>query len=345
LLFRLFTTKVYGYFLGILWKFFPRGSVFSQTNTLNKMFVPDLPRSSLTSLIVQPANACESVVEEFAGNLDSIAMVIQGKIGNHDSFSVKSIYEYSRLFPKATLILSTWVDAPADVVTKLQLDGILVILNEYPPIPGFGNFNYQMKSTKEGLLFAKKLGFKIAIKVRSDQRITSIHALDYMRIYLENNILPTNSGGQNKRLGFISLDSFAFRLYGLSDMLHFGDIDDLLTYWSGEEDLRDKNEMNLSGTLREYSSSQICEVRLFVNFLKAYSWDLKWTLEDYWCAVAERCIVIDSTSIKLYWPKYSVLENKWDDSSAVKYTQISNAFWMRAREGTLLPNDSILDQY
>jgi len=311
----------------------------------NRLFVPELPRDSLSSVVVHPSHSCQIVVDQFASSLSSFAIVVQGKIGGADSFEIESIYLYRRLFPKATIVLSTWKDAPADQVEKLREDGVHVLVNDYPSYAGFGNFNLQMKTSRQGLLLAKKLGFKFAIKVRSDQRITSIHAIDYMRSYLHRTPLTSGKSLQNARLGFISLDSFAFRVYGLSDMLQFGDIDDLLTYWNGEEDLRVASELNLAGNLREYNASVICEVRLFSNFLAVNSWDLKWTLEDYWNALAECCIIIDSKSIDLFWPKYSILENKWPDSLGVKYTQITNAFWIRLSETSLYPNESILDEY
>ena len=337
--------KLYGFVLSLLWKFFPRGSVFTQMAVLNRLFIPELPKDSLSSVVVRPSNSSRIFVDQFASGLSSFAIVVQGKIREADSFEIESIYIYRKLFPQATIIVSTWVDSPADLVEKLRAAGVHVLLNDYPSYAGFGNFNLQMKTSREGLLLAKNLGFRFAIKVRSDQRITSIHAIDYMRAYLQKAPLTSGKTTQNSRLGFISLDSFAFRIYGLSDMLHFGDIDDLLTYWSGEEDSRVASELDLAGNLREYSESGICEVRLFSSFLASNSWNLQWTLEDYWNAVVECCIIIDSSSIDLFWPKYSILENKWHDSLGVKYTPITNAFWMRIGETSLHPNESILDQY
>ncbi len=345
LLKKLFMTKVYGFALGFLWKFFPKGTQISQMELLNKIFAPEIPRNSFTSLLVRSTSVSDESVDQFASQLDSVAIVIQGKIEISDSFAVNSLYEYLRLFPKATLILSTWVDVSAALVSKLRKDGIHVILNEYPESFGFSNFNLQMKSTREGLLLAREMGFSTVVKVRTDQRISSVHALDYMYKYLSRNPLESTSGPQKKRMGFISLDSFAYRIYGLSDMLHFGHVDDLLTYWSGDEDPRNANELNFTGSLRDYSVSRFGEVRLFANFLEATSWDLKWTLHDYWRAVAQRCIVIDSSSIDLIWLKYSLFEYKWIEQMDMKYTMITNSFWARMGDSSVIPNETIVDSH
>ena len=46
-----------------------------------------------------------------------------------------------------------------------------IIKNSKPDYSGIANINFQIESTKNGILKAKKLGLKYCLKTRTDQRI------------------------------------------------------------------------------------------------------------------------------------------------------------------------------
>jgi hypothetical protein len=79
------------------------------------------------------------------------------------------------------------------------------------------------------------------------------------------------------------------------------------------------------------------------NFLATTGWNIQWTLENYWAACVERFIVVDASSVDLYWPKYSIKEERWKNYLyPVSHQEIDFAFWMSLRSG-LKGHERILD--
>ena len=78
---------------------------------------------------------------------------------------------------------------------------------------------------------AKRLGATHVVKTRSDQRAYNPSLLSYLYNLLQ--VFPVNAGEkiQKSRIIGTSLNTFKHRIYGLSDMFLFGEIDDLLLYW------------------------------------------------------------------------------------------------------------------
>lgn len=89
--------------------------------------------------------------------MDKIAIVIQGASTNVEE--QKSAWTKF----KEDIIFSTWVGSES----YYNSDDI-VIYNELPTDSGPMNINYQIKSTLSGLKKAKDLGYKYALKLRSD---------------------------------------------------------------------------------------------------------------------------------------------------------------------------------
>lgn len=68
-----------------------------------------------------------------------------------------------------------------------------------------------------------------------------------------------------------SLNTFLYRIYGISDMFMFGHIEDMLLYWSPEFDSRNPAavEKELSKSILSYSKQRICEVYFCSEFLNS----------------------------------------------------------------------------
>jgi hypothetical protein len=88
-----------------------------------------------------------------------ICVVIQGPTSNENVMKNKKCWE------GIPIIFSTWVDSDK---TAYDLDNDIVIFNEYPKEHGVGNWNLQRVSTLNGIILAKKLGYKRVLKWRSD---------------------------------------------------------------------------------------------------------------------------------------------------------------------------------
>jgi hypothetical protein len=226
--------------------------------------------------------------------------VIQGPVLSNDSFTLETIRLYKKIFPQTVIILSTWEDTSPEDIEKIQAENISIVFNKKPELPGQQNINYQIVSTRSGIARAKELGVNYVLKSRSDQRIYQPGALDFLHTLI--NFFSIKEGfKQQKRIIGMSLNTFKYRLYGLSDMFLFGHIDDLTMYWNADLDERAKgiNEPF------NYLKVALCEVYLVTKFLKNIGREVRWTLEDSWKVFAEHFCVVDESSIDIYWYKYA----------------------------------------
>lgn len=117
-----------------------------------------------------------------------------------------------------------------------------------------------------------------------------------------------------KRLVGISLGTFKYRLYGVSDMFLYGHIDDMVRYWNIPLDARidsPEEQNNVGLTWRIFSTWRVCEVYLCTEFLKSIGRDITYTLADSFQVFKDHFVVIDQAAIKLYWHKYTLNADRY----------------------------------
>jgi len=239
---------------------------------------------------------------------EDVAIVMQGPIITKDSFTYETLKIYRKRLPKTRLILSTWDDYSKDELNKFKAINVDIVENTKPDYSGIANINFQIKSTKNGIFKANELGSKYCLKTRTDQRI---YRHDFMLFFLS---LLDSFRIENKylrrRLVAVSLNTYKFRLYGISDMLMFGHIDDMLKYWNVSFDRRILKDVEVGESALEFSKARLCEVYLCTEFLKKINHCIDFTLEDYWNVLADYFCIIDSSSIDLFWFKY----DRWNEN-------------------------------
>lgn len=281
-----------------------------------------------------------------ASDTSEIAIVLQGPIEQKMDFTLESVRLYRRNFPNAKIILSTWENTSSALIQQFEGEGVVIVQSRPPHFGGIGNANFQMTSSHLGLKEAKRLGYTFALKTRTDQRILNPLALSLLKNL--STVFPLNDrtrGSQTGRILTMSFGSFAYRLYGLTDMLQFGYVDDLLQYWSGKLDDRDVNEIAEidASTPRGSARQNIVETYFCSSFLSNTGWDVRWTIEDYWNSVRERFCVVDAESLDLIWPKYSAREDRWRSyDESLSSQEIDFAFWTSI-PCLPRPNEEILD--
>ena len=238
---------------------------------------------------------------------EKVAIVMQGPIVTKDSFTYETLKIYRKRFPKISLILSTWNEYSKDELNKFKAINVEIIRNTKPDYAGISNINFQIESTKNGIFKAKELGFKYCLKTRTDQRI---YRHDFILFFLSLlDIFKIENKNLRKRLIIASLNTYKYRLYGVSDMLMFGHIDDMLKYWNVSFDKRVLKDVEMGVSALEYSKACICEVYLCTEFLKKINYCISFTLEDSWSVLANYFCVVDSKSIDLFWFKYA----RWNE--------------------------------
>ncbi|MBI5555461.1 MAG: methyltransferase domain-containing protein [Elusimicrobia bacterium] len=264
-------------------------------------------------------------------NQRRLAIVIQGPLISQNDFTLETIKIYQKHFSSAFIILSTWSDEEAAALRRFKELEVAIILNEKPAYAGVSHINFQIVSTSSGLKKAHELGAEYVLKTRTDQRMYAPNIADYL--YNITEIFPVSHGyeRQRKRIVGVSLNTFKYRMYGLSDMLIYGQLDDMLLYWEVALDERRfsdaQTQKAASTSLRSFACWRVCEVYLATEFLEKVGRTLEWTLKDSWQAFADHFCVVDREQLDLFWIKYNRLEYRW-----LGYTEIANSQEMTFRE-------------
>ena len=80
------------------------------------------------------------------------------------------------------------------------------------------------------------------------------------------------------------------------------------------------------------------------EFLKSRGVKINWTLRQSWDEIASRFIIVDSSSLDFFWPKYSYLEDRWKlDSNKENEGEFSFSTWLRILEKQIICNERYLD--
>lgn len=282
-------------------------------------------------------------------DLESLALVIQGPIVNDDDFTLETLKIYQRTFKGARIILSTWEDEAAVAVEQCEDMGITVLQNAKPEYRGESNINLQIVSALNGVRLAKACGAEHVLKLRTDQRIYGPNAADTFYAIIDT--FPVNGGWpkQKKRIVGCNLNTFKYRMYGLSDMLLFGCSDDMLTYWDVALDERRfgvDDRRRAGASLRAEAERRVCEVYLATEFLKRVGRELQWSLKDSWNAFRDHFCIVDREHLDLYWPKYSSREHRWlSYGKDQRCQELSFGEWLHlyARGESVRAPESILD--
>lgn len=145
---------------------------------------------------------------------NKICLIIQGP---SDYVNIlKQIYKNINI----TIIYSTWIGEE-----HKYNENDIVIFNKKPDEPGKQNIMLQQITTYNGLLKAKELGFKNAIKIREDCYFTNL------LLFLNNNI-DYNKLNFLYFLDYYRIDSYKNNRYKyLCDYIQIGTVDNLLKMW------------------------------------------------------------------------------------------------------------------
>jgi hypothetical protein len=285
-------------------------------------------------------------------NLEKTAVVIQGAIVRENNFTFETLLLYKKLFPNCEIIFSTWEDDLSnDDLDYIKMINITLVQNSKPIYQGHSNINFQIKSTNSAIKLAYNNGAKYILKTRSDQRIYSPDTIPFL-INLLNifNFKKTNL--QTNRIITVSLNTFKFRLYGITDMCQFGTSHDMFNYWDCEFDMRvfSQKELEMHGkTIKSYSKANFCEVYLCTSFLKKIKHEIKWTLEDSWYVYSNYFLIIDKESIDLFWNKYSHREyyrrNYYKNFNS--FEEISFKDWLNLlnKSNTIFPEEYLNNKH
>ena len=233
-----------------------------------------------------------------------IAIVMQGPILMEDDFTFETLKLYSKIFSQHQIIFSTWEDEELSHLNKIKSLPVELVLNSKPEFSGASNVNFQITSSSGGIKRAKDLNSDYVFKTRSDQRIYSKDAISVCLACLKQFPL-VNIENQIERIVSFNLNTFKYRLYGISDMNNFGNISDMEKYWCADLDTRKEEEFSETKSLKEYAMQRYAEVFFVTSFLNLIEREITWTLKDSWEVYSENFCILDVGCLDLLWKKYS----------------------------------------
>tara|TARA_B100000768_G_C11250361_1_gene363836 strand:- start:801 stop:1430 length:630 start_codon:yes stop_codon:yes gene_type:complete len=183
--------------------------------------------------------------------MNKLCLIIQGPSNN--VAIIKEKYKNINI----QLIFSTW-----EGEENKYNENDIVIFNKIPIEKGIQNVMLQQLSTYTGLLKAKKLGFKNAIKIRSDAYFTDLSS------FLKNNI-------NYNKLNFLYFLDY-HRINGpdknnnnykyLCDYIQISSIDNLLQMWNFKyEDCSYSEQLTTKHVFHSFKKEEISFIGNFLN--------------------------------------------------------------------------------
>lgn len=235
--------------------------------------------------------------------MPKIALVLQGPISTDRNFTIETVRLYKKHFPQTTIIVSTWDNTPADVLTQLKDFGITVITSVAPTVRGLGNVNLQMASTMAGLQAARDAGATFVYKTRTDQRMYGLNLNEFL-VNLIHHFPVASPYEQKCRIIASSFLSLKFVPYLITDMWQFGHIDDMLAFWGAPIDTR--TNAPIVRTIKDSMDARIAEPYLVTEYMKRLGRPVHNTLADSWGVFADHFCIVDRETLDLFWNKYDL---------------------------------------
>jgi len=251
---------------------------------------------------------------------EKFAIIIQGPLINEDNFTIETIKFYSNIYPEIPIIFSSWKRDIDKIKNEKFKKKINFISNNLPSYSGYKNINLQSVSSKNAISFAKKLGCKYVLKTRSDIRIYSLDFKDYLIDLIKFYKINKSVNLRQKERIITTSFTLRYRLYGISDMVMFGNINDLYNYFNIMTTPKiEKKFLNFIVSLKfkdqtYFIQNEFCpEIYFFKEFFKKLRIKLKWTVNDNIKKISENFIIIDNQSLSIYWKKSNKVINHFSD--------------------------------
>ena len=207
-----------------------------------------------------------------------------------------------------------------DLIYASRVNPIVV---KKPLNAGFGNINLQTRSTTEGIKYAKLLGAKYCLKVRSDLIFHPLHRflnlVDYTKLsFLYNVTYPYSSFSKPfepvdaflssvaKHSGLDEEEAKKITRHYMADFCAIGPIDDVLSYFDYQEGSNDRESNHIMAP---------AEYKFMFNYMRNKGWSLDNTKENlrdkfgFFLSVLEEND-IDLVSIKYDYMNYTNLRKK-----------------------------------
>ena len=298
------------------WKYFIKKFNFIKTKLDKKItgqslvknekgFLIDLTLNNYLTYHLRPKLSQDFDLESTCEISEKFAVIIQGPIKENSDFLKHTLKIYKKIFKNSLIIVSTWGDENKELIEELHGENIHIILSDDKEIKkSRSNINKQIISTNVALNFAKTQNVKYCLKTRTDQRIYNNNLETFLI-----SLLKTFPVKENKliksRILVPPMGTFKFFLYHLTDLMMFGETQDLINYWDKESYDVGLKKMGLNEKKFFINDTPLCpETFLCSRFIGKIEDNVVWDLENWWRCLRDYFCIIDNSSLDSLWFKY-----------------------------------------
>lgn len=266
-------------------------------------FIIDCTKDNYFSYHLRPKISKNFNLESTCVIDEKFAVIIQGPIKEKFNFLKNTLDIYKKIFKNSIIIISTWDNEDQNLINSLKDQNIFILFNKEPE-KSHNNINHQILSTNTALNFALSKGVKYSLKTRVDVRIYKNNLEAYL-ISLTKTFPLKDNNFINSRIIVPSLNTFKFRLYSLSDIVMFGETNDLLKYFNIISFKEGLKKFNLDEkNLLKNSTPVVAEIFLCSRFINTIENQVIWDLPNWWRVLKDYFCIIDNSSLDLLWHKY-----------------------------------------
>ena len=266
-------------------------------------FIIDNTKNNYLTYHLRPKKAEDFNLESTCKIDEKIAIIIQGPIQEKFDFLKNTLEIYKKIFKNSIIIISTWKSEDIEKINTLKDENIYILFNDEPE-KSQSNIDHQIFSTNIALKFAMNHNAKYSIKTRADVRINKSNLETFLISLIKTFPVKSNSLIKS-RIVVPSLITFKFRIFSLSDIVMFGETNDLLQYFDLElfRDGLKKFDLNEKKLLKN-ETPVVAEIFLCARFMNKLDNSINWNLESWWDSLKNYFCVIDNSSLDLFWHKY-----------------------------------------
>jgi len=266
-------------------------------------FIIDNTKNNYLTYHLRPKKAEDFNLESTCKIDEKIAIIIQGPIQEKFDFLKNTLEIYKKIFKNSVIIISTWKSENIEKINTLKDENIYILFNDEPE-KSQSNIDHQIFSTNIALKFAMNHNAKYSIKTRADVRINKSNLETFFISLIKTFPVKSNSLIKS-RIIVPSLITFKFRIFSLSDIVMFGETNDLLQYFDLElfRDGLKKFDLNEKKLLKN-ETPVVAEIFLCARFMNKLDNSINWNLESWWDSLKNYFCIIDNSSLDLFWHKY-----------------------------------------
>ena len=266
-------------------------------------FVIDNTKNNYLTFHLRPKKAENFNLESTCKIDEKIAIIIQGPIQEKFDFLKNTLEIYKKIFKNSIIIISTWKSEDIEKINTLKDENIYILFNDEPE-KSQSNINHQIFSTNIALKFAINHNAKYSIKTRADVRLNKSNLETFFISLIKTFPVKSNSLIKS-RIVVPSLITFKFRIFSLSDIVMFGETNDMLQYFDLElfRDGLKKFDLNEKKLLKN-ETPVVAEIFLCARFMNKLDNSINWNLESWWDSLKNYFCIIDNSSLDLFWHKY-----------------------------------------